>query len=297
VAVSFAHKWGQIIGNVLQASLREVMQQTADRHGLYLDYQRKRPARPGRKVTWQDRHGNTHDLDYVLERGGTDTVRGLPAAFIETAWRRYTKHSRNKAQEDQGAVLALAETYSHLRPFLGIVAAGVFTRASLDQLRSCGFTVAYLPYDTIVRAFAAVGIKAAFDEVTEEDEFREKVRQFEGLSPKQVAKIKHRLLNPPKRRKKGVTAEEPPLKEFMAALASSLSRGVQGITVIVLHGEPQQAATAAEAITYLESYADDQGCAAPASKYEIHVRYNTGDVIDAVFQHKEDAIKFLQSFA
>ena len=46
--------------------------------------------------------------DYVLERGGTDTVRGLPAAFIETAWRRYTKHSRNKAQEIQGAVLALA---------------------------------------------------------------------------------------------------------------------------------------------------------------------------------------------
>jgi len=46
--------------------------------------------------------------DHVLERGGTDAMRGVPAAFIETGWRRCTKHSRNKAQEIQGAVLALA---------------------------------------------------------------------------------------------------------------------------------------------------------------------------------------------
>src|SRR5438105_3047609 len=152
MAQSFAHRWGQMIGNLLEESLRQSLQAVADQHGLYLDSQGVRPARSGRKVTWQDRNGNSHDLDYVLERGGTDTVRGLPAAFIETAWRRYTKHSRNKAQEIQGAVLALAETYSHLHPFLGIVLAGVFTRGSLDQLRSCGFAVAYVPYDTICGA-------------------------------------------------------------------------------------------------------------------------------------------------
>jgi hypothetical protein len=185
MAVSYAHRWGQVIGNLFQESLRERLQEVADKHpGLYLDFQGDRPARTGKKVTWQDRNGNSHDLDYVLERGGTDEVRGLPAAFIETAWRRYTKHSRNKAQEIQGAVLALAETYSHLRPFLGIVLAGVFTQGSLDQLRSCGFSVAYIPYDAIVRAFASVRIDASFDEDTQEDDLRKKVQKYKALSDK-----------------------------------------------------------------------------------------------------------------
>jgi hypothetical protein len=294
MAESFAHKWGQIVGNLFQASIRALLQETADQHGLYLDYQRQRAARPGKQVTWQDRHGNVHDLDYVLERGGTETVRGVPAAFIETAWRRYTKHSRNKAQEIQGAVLALAEAYSHLCPFLGIVLAGVFTKGSLDQLRSCGFTVAYVPYDTLIRAFATAGINAAFDEHTQEKEFRQKIRQFAALSSREVASIKRSLLHPSRR--KGAI-DKPPLAEFMAALNASLVRGVQGVTVVVLHGQPQHLATAHEAIAYLQNYPDTQGCPAPASKYEVHVRYNTGDVIDAVFQQKADALKFLQSFS
>jgi hypothetical protein len=290
LAESFAHRWGQIIGNALQASLREVLQGVADRHGLYLDYQRERAARPGKKVAWQDRHGNVHDLDYVLERGGTDAVRGLPAAFIETAWRRYTKHSRNKAQEIQGAVLALAETYSHLRPFLGIVLAGVFTKGSLDQLRSCGFEVAYITYQELVRAFSSVGIDAAFGEETAESEFRTKVRLFEALSPQKRRRLKKLLISPSQ-------GAEPPLARFVSSLDASLSRGVQGITVVVLHGEPCHLATAAEAIAYLHAYAESAGCAAVASRYEVHVRYNTGDVIDATFQRKEDAVKFLEGFA
>ncbi len=297
MAESFSHKWGQIIGNLLQESIQETLQQVADQHGLYLDYQRKRAARPGKKVTWQDRHGNVHDLDYVLEHGGTETARGLPAAFIETAWRRYTKHSRNKAQEIQGDVLALADTYSHLRPFLGIVLAGVFTKESLEQLRSCGFTAAYIPYDHILRAFAAVGIDAAFGEDTEEDAFRAKVRQFAALAERKIARIKRTLLNPPKGKDDSGENSTAPMVDFLTALNTSLSRGVQGITVAVLHGEPRHIATAAEAIAYLQNYPDSQGCAAPASKYELHVRYNTGDVIDAIFQHKDDAIRFLQRFA
>lgn len=55
-------------------------------------------------------NGNAHDLDFVLERGGSDDKIGMPAAFIETAWRRYTKHYRNNAQEIQGALEPLAET-------------------------------------------------------------------------------------------------------------------------------------------------------------------------------------------
>jgi hypothetical protein len=62
-------------------------------------------------VTWQDGYGNKHDLDYVLERGGDEERLGVPAAFIESAWRRYTKHSKNKVQEIEAAVMPVALTF------------------------------------------------------------------------------------------------------------------------------------------------------------------------------------------
>lgn len=37
MAESAAHKWGQIIGDLLQLSLREELQKVADRYHLYLD--------------------------------------------------------------------------------------------------------------------------------------------------------------------------------------------------------------------------------------------------------------------
>lgn len=154
------------------------MQKAADRHQLYLDCQRERAARSGFKVAWRDRFGNNHDLDYVFERGGTDESIGQPVAFIEVAWRRYTKHSKNKAQEIEGAILALADTYSHCRPFLGIVLAGEFTKNALAQLRSRAFSVFHIPYADIMKAFAFVGIDAAYDEETPERRFREKIKQY-----------------------------------------------------------------------------------------------------------------------
>jgi hypothetical protein len=295
MAESLAHKWGQIIGNLLQEALREVMQRVAEQHGLYLDYQRARPARRGLRVTWEDRSGNAHDLDYVLERGGNDEVRGLPAAFIETAWRRYTKHSRNKAQEIQGAILALAETYSRLRPFLGVVLAGVFTQGSLTQLRSCGFSVAYISYDTILRAFASAGIDAAFDETTKESAFRKKIRQYESLSDAQIQQVRNALVDFPTDDSSS-QHDEPPLRQFLADLNSSLSRGVSGVTVLVLHGSPHHWTNLIEAIAYLEGYDSTQPSSEPAVKYEVDVRYNNGDVVHGLFHEKGEAVRFLRTF-
>ncbi|HZV06700.1 MAG TPA: hypothetical protein VE999_16585 [Gemmataceae bacterium] len=290
MAESGAHKWGQIIGDLLQLSLREVLQKVADRHQLYLDYQRDRPARKGSRVSWQDRFGNSHDLDYVFERGGTDTTIGQPAAFIEVAWRRYTKHSKNKAQEIQGAVLALAETYGHFRPFLGIVLAGQFTKTALVQLRSHAFNVFHIPYHDILKAFASAGIDAAYDEDTPERRFREKIKQYQALSSEQIGRLKQALFTAPR-------PDQSPLQEFIATLDASLSRRIVGITVLVLHGEPKQIASVGEAIEYLRSYEDAQFSNAPAIKYEIDVRYNNGDVIHGIFQAKVAAIGFLQRSA
>ena len=121
MAKSPAHRWGQIIGDVLEEAFQPVFQQVSDAHGLYFDYKRRRAARKNVTVAWTDQYGNAHLLDYVLERGGTDASLGLPVAFIETAFRRYTKHSKNKAQEIEGAVVPLADTYSYLHPFRGAI--------------------------------------------------------------------------------------------------------------------------------------------------------------------------------
>ena len=137
MAQSPSHKFGQIIGDVLEQMLMRSFSEFADAHDLYLDYKHARKARGNRKkVSWVDHKGNKHDLDYVFEAGGSEAVIGTPKAFIESAWRRYTKHSRNKAQEIQGAVAVLAETYQDHSPFLGVVLAGVFplTTCTNDDL-------------------------------------------------------------------------------------------------------------------------------------------------------------------
>lgn len=286
MAESFSHKWGQIIGNLIQEFICETLQQIADEHGLYLDYQKKRKARNSKKVTWQDRYGNLHDLDYVLERGGTEDTRGLPVAFIETAWRRYTKHSRNKAQEIEGALIPLADTYSHLNPFLGVVLAGVFTQGAIDQLESKGFKILYIKNEKIVQAFITAGIDASFNEKTLETNFENKISQWNSLSVQQRNNIKNQLLN----------IERSNIDNFISTLQQSFARQVQGVTVIILHGLSQQIANVEDAIGYIENYQDNLSTIAPVLKYEIDIRYNNGDIIQAIFQSKVEAIKFLRTF-
>lgn len=124
MAESFAHKFGQIIGDALQSSVGPFLKAFARKNRLFLDVQGLRPARTGNKVTWTDSNGNKHDLDFVMERGGSRSTMGNPVAFIECAWRRYTKHSRNKAQEIQGAIIPLFEKYKKDHPFIGVILAG-----------------------------------------------------------------------------------------------------------------------------------------------------------------------------
>jgi hypothetical protein len=72
---------------------------------------------------------------------------------------------------------------------------------------------------------------------------------------------------------------------------------VQGVTVAVLHGGPKQIPTVKEAIAYIQGYTDARGTEESVLKYEIYVRYNTGDGIQGTFNHKDDAIRFLKNFA
>lgn len=283
MAESLSHKFGQIIGDLLELALEPHLQEFAQKHKLYLDKKGERKARTGKKVSWTDGNGNKHDLDFVLERGGTENKIGVPVAFIESAWRRYTKHSRNKAQEIQSAILPLANKYKSSSPFVGVVLAGVFTEGALTQLKSHGFGVLYFPYETVIKAFAKFGINAAFDEKTAETDFRKKIDSWNKLPNKSDVAKELLELN-----KKNVD-------EFLSSLSDSVSRFIKRVIILPLHGQESIANTVTEAIDFLKKYSEDKPKLSLA-KYEVIIKYNTGDRIEASFKDKKDTIKFLETY-
>lgn len=285
MAESPAHRFGQILGEVLEAGIEPSLRRFAEQHGLFLDKQGRRPARRGRKVSWKDASGNTHDLDYVLERDGTPEKIGIPVAFIETAWRRYTKHSRNKAQEIQGAILPLAATHKQHAPFVGVVLAGVFTAGALTQLKSLGFTVLFFPYENVCEAFRLVGIDAHFDEMTPDSDFAAKVEAWGSLSDAQRALVADAL----------VKTNAAGLDTFMGSLTLAVTRQIERIIVLPLRGMPYELKTVEDAIAFVEG----QGLAeAPEEilRFEIQIFYGNGDKIEGHFADKRAAIAFLNNY-
>jgi hypothetical protein len=286
VAASPSHKFGQIIGDLLEALLCPLLKGVADKHGCYLDYKHPRPARSNKsKVCWEDDKGNCHDLDYVMEFGGSDDRIGPPKAFIETAWRRYTKHSRNKAQEMQGAIIPLAEKYRGQHPFLGVLLGGVFMEGSIQQLCSHGFNILYFPYSSVVSAFSNVGINAAFDEDTPDSELQRKVEAYEALSKRRKQRIGDSL----------VLMHKQDIASFLRSLEVSLDRIIRRIVVATLHGTSKEVASVEDAIKLVESYEETQTVAGFV-RYEISVRYSNGDRIEGEFEDRQKALSFLASF-
>jgi len=285
MAESLAHTFGQVIGNVLEEAIEPILQRFADERGLYLDKKGPRKAREGKKVTWTDLHGNAHDLDFVLERGGTDEVIGTPVAFIVTAWRRYTKHSRNKAQEIQGAIQALVSTYKQCCPFTGAILAGVFTEGAINQLKSLGFHILFFSYESILDAFQTVGIEAGFEEDTAEKEFRRKLSRWKATSKEARRDVALQLA-------KGYHKD---IGEFLSALDNVVKRCIERIIVIPLHGRETECSSVGEAIAFLSSY-ESSPVQGAVYKYEIHIRYSSGDRVTAEFTEKNAAMEFLRRY-
>ena len=283
MAESYSHKFGQIIGGLLENAIEPHLIKFARKHRLYLDKKGARSSRKGKKVSWTDGKGNRHDLDYVLERGGTKIKTGNPVAFIEIAWRRYTKHSRNKAQEIQSAILPLAEAYRNSSPFVGVILAGEFTQGALTQLKSLGFTVLHFSYSSVVQAFSKFGIDAHFNENTLELEFKQKIESYKSLpDPSAIAKELLRL------NKSQVT-------EFFNTLSLRVSRFVEQVWVLPLYGKETCLNSINEAIEHLTEY-NTSNVALPLIRYEIIIRYNTGEKIEASFQNRVNAIEFLRRY-
>lgn len=286
MAESWAHKFGQKIGELIEDVIRPPLENFCHDQGLYLDYQkRKRPARRGKKVAWTDLYGNVHDLDFVIERGGTDSRIGEPVAFIESAWRRYTKHLRNKAQEIQGAILPLVEKYRWNNPFLGAVLAGFFTDGALEQLRSLGFQVLYFPYETIVRAFRREGFDMAFDEQTPDSAFRRILADIAKAPPNTLVRIRKQL----------VKSNRDAICGFFSSLEERLKRRLLRVIIIPLYGNTNEFHSIDAAVRFLEKHGAPVKRAA-FYKYEIRVEFSNADKVEACFESPVKAREFLHLF-
>jgi hypothetical protein len=287
MAHSPAHKWGQIVGQeFLEVALAPILRETAKKHGLFLDVKGKRPARSGLKISWADDFGNAHDLDFVLERGGTADKIGDPVAFIETAWRRYTKHSRNKAQEVQGAVLPLVTRHHRHAPFFGVMLAGEWTEGAVKQLASLGFKVLHFTYEDIVSAFAKFGIDAGYGEETSNAECATKIKAWSKLSAKERVQLGRHLL-------KSKTRD---VAYFVGELEKAITRQIEAIRILPLHGSAVDRETVKAAIEFVEAYNELSEGRRPLAKYEVQVRFNNSDQVNASFSDKEQAVSFLKSY-
>jgi hypothetical protein len=287
MATSPSHRWGQIIGQeFLEVAIEPLMRDVADKHKLYLDQKGARAARKGKKISWVDLHGNTHDLDFVLERNGSKATIGSPVTFVETAWRRYTKHSRNKAQEIQGAILPLLMTHQHHAPFIGVVLAGDFTDGALNQLRSLGFRVLYFSYASIVAAFDSAGIDARFNEDTPDAECATKAQAWDRRNQTARRRIAKHLLR----------QQSAQVAEFMLLLEEAVTRQIDRVVVLPLHGASLTWESVDAAISFIETYIETDEAIKPLAKFEIQIRYNNGDSIKGEFVDKDGAAAFLRTY-
>jgi hypothetical protein len=283
MADSPAHRFGQIIGNTLEDALEPRLRKFTDANELYLDRESSDRRRSGKTVRWDDAYGNTHKLDYVIEEEGTVEERGDPIAFIEVAWRRYTKHSKNKAQEIQGAIRPLVEKYNDKAPFSGVVIAGEFTNNAVKQLESLGFSVLYFEYDTITEAFAQEGIDAYWEEDTPEDDLRAEVNKWEALSEDRKHKIAEHLIN----------LNQEKVEDFFTELEATITRDIKLIRVLPLSGTSHDFETVEDAVNYIQSVDEDEN-GGPVLRYEVQIRYDNRDEITGEFSKKKNAIKFLK---
>lgn len=286
MATSPSHKLGQLLGNMLESIFTPLLQEVADRHDMYLDVVgQPREGRKGKKITWADCYGSTHDLDFVFEYGGSYTQLGRPVAFIESAWRRYTKHSKNKAQEIQGAILPIADKYYIECPFKGAILAGEFTEPSLKQLENCGFHVLYIPYTKIESAFSQSGIDMSFDESTSEVLLRQKVYAIENISEEQLLPIKKEIID----------SNRDNINIFIDILKRKISKSLKKVVITPLYGNDHTFNSLTDAKDFITSY-NTQNSATEYfvfNNFLIYVAYMNDNHIKAEFSSSTAAIDFL----
>jgi hypothetical protein len=285
MAESHAHRLGQIIGDCLESTVEPFLRKFANEHSLYFDKKERRPARSGTKLTWIDINDNKHDLDFVLEKNGTSEKIGIPAAFIECAWRRYTKHSRNKVQEIQGAILPLFDKYKKCNPFIGVILAGEFTENSLTQLKSLGFSILYFSYEKIINAFRISGIDVSFREDTKEVFFAKQVKLWEKLPESRKTKIYKEI----------VKQNHSEINLFITELTKKITRKIITIRIWIMFGKEYVFNTIEKAREFIVNVKIDE-ISPHFCEYEAEIEYSNSDMIKIRYHNQNDMLNFLSSY-
>lgn len=163
--------------------------------------------------------------------------------------------------------------------------AGIFTNGALEQLRSQGFSVLYFPYGTVIEAFRGVGIDANFEESTTDDEVEAKIRAWDALPNSQRTIAAKRLL----------ASNAEAVQRFMRELESIVTRQIESVRIIPLHGSSVEKTSIEEAINFIEHYSEDSN-PQPFVRYEVKVLYNNGNEVQGQFRDKDSAIQFLRNY-
>ena len=280
------HKLGQLIGNFFEEFFSRRLTNFAGELGFYCDKKGLRPKVRGekRKVTWTDSEGNVHEMDYVFERNATRDEKGKPVAFIELAWRRYTKHSRNKAGEIEAALVPLGNTYRNTCNFLGAILGGEFTEGARKQLTSHNINLLYIHYRKIVEAFLIKGINLDYPEAATNQQKYELIEAWENLSQADIKDIE----------KAFAESIKPDFNIFIRTLKSALQRKVEKVRILSLFGEEIVFDSISEAITSIERYEIAAKEGLKFCKFEIYIRFSNGDKIEGSFHEREEALRFLR---
>ena len=253
--------------------------------GYYLDYRHPRPARGNkREVIGVDLNGNKHKLDIVVEKNGSETRLGTPKAYIEMAWRRYVKHSKNKVQEIAGAILPLVETHAKDMPFYAAVLAGEFTESALTHLRSQGFYVLHFNYGEICSLFRTVGLSIHWEEHTSDAELQDIADAFHALDDARKGRLLETFCATYRDR----------LAALAAALCQSLDTTISEVVVVPIHGVARTLGSVGDAVRFITDY--DEDTTAPILRYEMIIRYNNGDEYTMKCSSKTRAVQFLNQY-
>lgn len=286
MAQSASHQVGEKIGDFFEEIIIEFLGAAlAEKENYYLDYKHPRPARNNDKILkGVDSEGNEHRLDIVVELNGSEDVFGKPKAYIETAWRRYTKHSKNKVQEISGAILPLVKTHAENMPFYAAILAGEFTKNSLDQLKSEGFFVLHFTYDEIAAVYEEEGVSIQWGEKTDAHALEQLSMQLSNISPEAKQRMKNAFISKYARK----------LERLCIELKESLEITITEVRITPVHGKTKTLATPKSAISYIVDY--DEDSVQPIMRYEISIRYSNEQEYTMKCKTKRQAIQFLTKY-
>jgi hypothetical protein len=180
---------------------------------------------------------------------------------------------------------SFSTNYRTITPFIGVILAGVFTEGALTQLTSLGFTILYFPYSEIIKAFSVVNIDASFVENTPDADLAQKVSAWEALSTEQRNSVAKALI-------KNCSDD---VASFIHKLEVAISRKIDWVRVLPLHGTVFNGQSLEEAIEFVENY-DEVNASMMLVRYEIEIHYSNGDSINGKFEHRDGAIQFLRKY-